>query len=125
MRKFIILLFLPLLFNCTSEEDSSTAKRQLIISNEKPNTDILFASSEIFSLYDISVNYGETKTFDIDDGNYDGKTAVRIDYDCSSKIYTAADGSNPIYTNFNERKTYTIVLKSSGTDCSQGYTEEL
>ena len=121
MKKVIILLFLPLLFNCTSEEDSSTSKRQLIISNEKPNTDILFASSEIFTLYDISVVYGETKTFDI----YDGKTAVRIDYDCSSKIYTAADGSNPIYTNFNERKTYTIVLKSSGTDCSQGYTEEL
>ena len=69
MKKFIILLFLPLLFNCTSEEASSTAKRQLIISNEKPNTVIFFASSEIFSLYDISVDYDETKTFDIDDGN--------------------------------------------------------
>ena len=69
MKKFIIIQFLTLLFNCTSEEDSSTAKRQLIISNEKPNTVIFFASSEIFTLSDISVDYDETKTFDIDDGN--------------------------------------------------------
>ena len=75
---------------------SSIAKLQLIISNEKPNTDILFASSKIFTLNDISAGYNETKTFDIDDGNYDGKTAVRVDYDCSSKTYTAVDGAQSI-----------------------------
>ena len=124
MKKIIFLLIIPLLMSCSEAEESSVDSRQLTIVNEKPNTIITFATSEIFEL-DIAVSYGETKTYDINEYDYDGNTSVRVDYVCSSQTFTAADGPTPIYRNFNEKKTYTIILKSTGSACDESILEEL
>jgi len=110
--------------SCSEAEESSVDSRQLTIVNEKPNTIITLVTSEIFEL-DIAVSYGETKTYDINEYDYDGNTSVRVDYVCSSQTFTAADGPTPIYRNFNEKKTYTIILKSTGSACDESILEEL
>ena len=125
MKKLFFILIIPLLMSCSEAEESSVDSRQLTIINEKPNTIITFATSEIFILNDISVEHGETKTYDINEYDYDGKTSVRVDYVCSSQTFTAADGPTPIYRNFNEKKTYTIILKSTGSACDESILEEL
>ena len=48
MKKLFFILIIPLLMSCSEAEESSVDSRQLTIINEKPNTIITFATSEIF-----------------------------------------------------------------------------
>ena len=115
---------IPLLFSCSEDEESSVGSRQLTIVNDNPGTIINYSNSENFELTDIEVSYGETKTYDII-SDYNGRTAVRVDYACSTQNVTIFMSTPSEFTNFYEKKTYTIILKSTGSSCDESILEEV
>ena len=105
MRYLFILSFL--LFSCSDDELCCTQPTTLTISNQKDIINVTQVSLVGYDFDNISIGYGESRTFTLDNGINGGWNNVNVDiyHRCGSRGW-----SDSVSKDFTEGENTTITI---------------
>tara|TARA_Y100000996_G_C22149850_1_gene489974 strand:- start:63 stop:440 length:378 start_codon:yes stop_codon:yes gene_type:complete len=115
MRYLIILSFI--LFSCVDDEDElccePTLPMTLTISNQYDNISVRTVSLVGYEFEDIEIDFGQARTFTLDDGINGGYDNVNINvrYYCGARHWTKSVSKNFVE---GENTTITLVACANG-----------
>jgi len=111
MKKLLVLLFLPLLFTCGSDDNSSDPAETPYTLRVSENYDRISFTQVQLPGYNIPMNGETNRVFTLDQGMPNGIADVKVTlyYDCT---VNGVSTSRDIYVNFFEDQTTWINVES-------------
>tara|TARA_B100000674_G_scaffold344509_1_gene288265 strand:- start:33 stop:407 length:375 start_codon:yes stop_codon:yes gene_type:complete len=118
MKKFLLLLlFIPLVFSCSSDEDGDM---KLVIENNLNNSRVTSVVLQDYDFENLSIESGNTRTFILNNGIPSGSLdiEVRVHLECPTR-----PSYSTVRVDFFEGKTTTIQVRErpnkplEGTAC--------